>query len=320
MTTWALRAARKRSAGDLAGAVRAVVDADPGLDLSTDPVTGLLLLSGADDEHLRLALERVEAWTGIAVVGEPPPVGYHEMPARPVSGIEGVHRIEDTDGLASAFAAVQVAMAPLATADGVRFADELGGDDEDVPRAFRAAVEQGVRAALREGPSGGYPVTGVEVRLVGGRHDMLASTEDHFRIAGELAARAALERAGTRLLEPWWDVEVTVPAEALGEVLSDIGVHRGRVHAIDVSGATAKLDAGCPYRELRTFARRLQGLTSGLGRFSGRPARLELLPDHLVAEALEAAPHPGRVTLRTGRTRGDASSPPSPRSGRRVDP
>jgi elongation factor G len=320
MTTWALRSGRRRASEQFADAVRAVADADPGLEVGTDPGTGALLLSGADDEHLRLAMERLEAWTGLRAVVELPPVGYRETPATRVGRTEGVHRIEDTDGLASAFAAVFLTLTPIAASAGVRFTDTLGKDEEDVPRAFRAAVEEGAREALKAGPTAGYPVTGAELRLVGGRHDVLSSTDDHFRIAGAHAARAALDRAGTRLLEPWWQLEVTVPADALGEVLADVAVHRGRVHGIDVAGTTARLAVACPYREVRTFARRLKALTSGLGRFQGQPSVLELLPDSLVAEAVEASPHRGQVTLGSGRTRGDASSPPSPRSGRRAGP
>mgnify|MGYP000945531920 CR=1 FL=1 len=61
------------------------------------------------------------------------------MPARSVSGIEGVHRIEDTDGLASAFAAVRIAVAPIASGEGVRFEDDLGRDEDDVPQAGRSS-------------------------------------------------------------------------------------------------------------------------------------------------------------------------------------
>ncbi len=128
------------------------------------------------------------------------------------------------------------------------------------------------------------------MRLTGGDYDILQSTDEHFRLAGEKAARMALQRAGTRILEPWWEVDVKAPQGALGDLISDIASHRGRIVGMVVEGEEARLVAHCPYRELRTFASRLQGLTGGRGRFHSRESHYEPLPAHLVREAIESSP------------------------------
>ncbi len=316
MMTWALRNARRRGAERLVAALEAVTSADPGLSFAFDR-TGAPLLSGADDEHLRLAVERMEEWEGVKVTGELPPVGYQEHPLRSVAEAEGTHRVNGGDGLPEAFARCRVSLDPIPVAEGIRFVDTLGDDDDDVPRAFRPAVEEGVRSALAHGPTAGFPVTGVLVRLVGGAYDMLQSTGEHFRLAGGLAVRAALERAKTRLLEPWSEVDVTVPSDTLGALLSDVGAHRGRVLGVDVAGTAARLRTAMPDDELRTFSRRMKRLTAGRGRFRSWGIGLEVLPAHRTEDAMGTSPHPGRVTLTSRRPRGAVSSPPSTKSGRR---
>ncbi|MEZ4241789.1 MAG: hypothetical protein R3F59_37705 [Myxococcota bacterium] len=130
--------------------------------------------------------------------------------------------------------------------------------EDDVPLRYRGAIDEGARNALQHGPTAGFPVVGAQLRLTGGAYDILQSTDDHFRLAGERAARTALQRAGTRVLEPWVDIEVQAPQQALGDLISDISAHRGRILGMEVDGPWAKLVASCPYRELRTFASRLR--------------------------------------------------------------
>jgi elongation factor G len=319
MMTWAVRPARRRGSERLVEALEAVTSADPGLSFAFDP-TGAPLLSGADDEHLRIAVERMEDWAGVKVTGELPPVGYREQPVRSVAEVEGTHRVNGPDGLAEAFARCRVSLVPAPVEEGARVVDDVGDDEEEIPRRLRPGALQGIRAALSRGPTAGHPVTGVIVRLVGGAYDLLVSTEEHFRVAGEMAARAALERAGSRLLEPWSEVDLTVPSDTLGALLSDVGAHRGRVLGVEVAGTEARMRVRTPDDELRTFARRLKHLTAGRGRFRSWGIGHELLPPQLAPAVIAASPHPGRVTLTSGRSRGAESSPPSPKSGRRPEP
>jgi elongation factor G len=140
---------------------------------------------------------------------------------------------------------------------------------------------------------------------------MLQSTDDHFRLAGEKGMRSALAQAGTRLLEPWWSVEVVVPQDHLGELIHDISSHRGRIVGMEVEGDTARLMAHAPYRELRTFSGRLQALTGGRGAFKATPNHYEPLPEHLVGEAIQESP------FRATRAHGDTPVPAGPRQAQR---
>ncbi|MEQ1500665.1 MAG: GTP-binding protein [Myxococcota bacterium] len=290
MALW-VRAIQPRDEARLNEALQALIRADRGLALLSDTASGTMLLSGSDESHLRIAIERLLQWAdGIQVVTELPPVGYVETPAARVLGVEGLHVRADGEGLVEEFGRCELALVPTPPEQGTTFVDALD-DDEELPVRYRGAIDEGAQAAMRHGPTAGYPVVGAKLELTGGAYDILQSTDDHFRLAGEKAARNALERVGTRLLEPWWKLEIKAPQTAVGDLISDISAHRGRILGMEVEGDTAALTALSPYRELRTFASRLQALTGGRGRFETVMSHYEALPDHLLREAIEASPH-----------------------------
>lgn len=291
MALW-VRAVHKADEARVNEALQAVIRADRGLSLLSDTTTGTTLLAGADEAHIRVAIERAMAWAdGVAVATELPPVGYVETPAARVQGIEGVHVETDGDGLVEAYGKCEFALVPADPGVGTRFVDDMGDEEEDLPRRYRGAIDEGARAALRHGPTAGYPVVGAQLHLTGGAYDILQSTDDHFRLAGERGARTALERAGTRLLEPWLEIEVRAPHVAVGDLISDISAHRGRILGMEVDGPTVHVTAVTPYRELRTFANRLQALTGGRGLYLTRRSHYEAVPEHLLHEAIQASPH-----------------------------
>lgn len=292
MMALSVRPVHARDEARLREALQSLITSDRGLALLADAATGGLLLGGVEESHLRFAIERLQAWSGgLQLVTELPAVGYVEIPTGSVKGVEGVHVREGSDGLVEEYGKCEVSLAPIDPDHGLRFVDAVGDDEEDLPQRFRGAIEEGARLGMRHGPTAGYPVVGAHLHLTGGAYDMLQSTDDHFRLAGEKAARTAVERVGTRLLEPWHEIEVSAPQAALGDLISDISAHRGRILGMEVDDGVTRLSAQAPQRELRTFASRLQTLTGGRGRFESRPSHYEQLPDHLLTEAIEASTH-----------------------------
>jgi elongation factor G len=268
-------------------ALNRLLTMDGALELRTDQTTGDLLLAGAGEAHLTAALDRLRG-LGVDVSGRLPPIPWREVPAHAVRNVAGVHRLEDGDGLPVEFGACHVDVEPRQD-ETIDFEDAFPDIDE-LPRKFRPAIDEGVRRALRHGPTAGYPVLGAHVRLTGGEYDILQSSEDHFRIAGELAAREALARAGTRLLEPWWTVDVYVPSADVGAVIGELSSRRGRVVGMEVLDEETRVTAQMPYRELRSFGPRLDAVCAGRGRFFGEPSHYEQAPDHLVDEAIASSP------------------------------
>lgn len=277
----------------LSRAAERVVRRDPALQLDEDPVTGHLLVSGTGDAHLELTLERIRAIVGDGLRAELPPVPYRETPRGAVLSVEGVHLRETLDGLVHEFGRCVIDVIPTGRNAGtpLGFVDRLPPEDfDDLPARFRPAVEDGLRAASGHGPTAGYPVVDLEIRLTGGAYDILQSADDHFRRAGEKALRTALQRAGTVLLEPWCALTVTAPQPSVGDLIADLAGHRGRIVGLDSSGHVVEITAHLPYREVRTLPARLKALTQGRGRFSRRHLTYEVLPAHLESDAVTASP------------------------------
>lgn len=273
----------------LADGLFRLIARDVGLEVLIDDVTCGVLLAGLTDVHLERALQRLRDEEGVRADATLPPVAYREVPAGSIAAVEGTHVVHGRDGDVREFGRCVL---DLHAIDGLRvnrFAD-VYDDDEELPRRLRPLIEAGVLDAMNHGPTAGYPVIGAYLALVGGAYDILESTPEQFKLAGEKAALVALSRAGTRLLEPWWRVDVYVPSGDVGAVISEISSNRGRIIGLDAVGAQTCICVNYPYRELRTFSARLLGASAGRGRFYGEPSHYEPLPEALYHEVVACSP------------------------------
>jgi elongation factor G len=268
----AVEARRSVDTERLATALAQLVEEDPSLTVRTDTQTGQTLLSGMGELHLEVAVEKIRRSRGLEVAVGRPEVAYRETVASGVSGV--VYRHVKQDGGPGQFAHVVLDVAPGGE-DFVFRSAVVGGR---VPREYVRAVEAGCRDALSEGPLGGHPVTGLEVTLTDGATHPNDSSEMAFRTAGRLGLREALRACVMTLLEPVSEVAVTVPEDAMGGVLGDLAVRRGRVTASTARGGTVTITATVPLAELFGYADRLRSRTHGRGTFTARPAGYAPVP------------------------------------------
>jgi elongation factor G len=149
-------------------------------------------------------------------------------------------------------------------------------------------VEKGVREAMKEGPLGRFPVVDVAVKLVDGKHHSVDSSDAAFQMAGILAFRDAAAKAEPVLLEPILAVELTVPEDLTGAVMSDLSSRRGRILGTDHAGqGRTRVDAQVPQAELATFAAEFRALTSGRGEVTMDYDHHEEVPEQIARRALE---------------------------------
>jgi elongation factor G len=129
----------------------------------------------------------------------------------------------------------------------------------------------------------GYPVVDVRVTLVDGKEHSVDSSEMAFRAAGRLAFREAMAKADPVVLEPISRLEVTVPADLLGDVMGDLNSRRGRVQGTEQGdGEEQIITALVPESELLRYAIDLRSLTGGRGRFAVAHDHYDAVPSHLV--------------------------------------
>jgi elongation factor G len=158
-----------------------------------------------------------------------------------------------------------------------------------IPGGFIPAVEKGVRDAMRAGVVAGFPVLDVRVRLFDGQHHSVDSSEMAFKIAGSMAFKDAMENAHAVLMEPIMTVTVTVPEEAVGDVIGDLNSRRGRPLGMEPKGTVTEVQAEVPMAEMLSYAPDLRAITGGQGEYAMELARYEEIPAHIAQSVVQEA-------------------------------
>jgi elongation factor G len=251
-----------RSASDddkLSVALSRLLQEDPSIVMKLDPQAGTRVLRFQGPLHAEITVERLARKHGVEVEVEPAPLAYRETIRREATGI-GKH-VKQSGGHGQ-YGVAHIEISPLPRGEEFAFSDAIVGGV--IPNQYIPSVEKGVREAMRAGPLGGYPMVDVAVRLFDGRHHSVDSSDAAFQMAGILAFRDAVREADPVLLEPIARVEVAVPEELTGTVMSDLSSRRGRILGSDGAGPRrTRIDAHVPEAELTNIAAELRALTSG---------------------------------------------------------
>ena len=146
-------------------------------------------------------------------------------------------------------------------------------------------MEKGIRAQCAKGVEADRPMVAVRFVLVDVKAHSVDSSDSAFPAAGALAVRELAAAAGTRVLEPWCEVEVVVPGEHVGAVMSDLSARRARVTGTDADPLRDRttVRAEVPEIELLGYAGALRSVSHGTGSFGRRPLGHEPAPASLVA-------------------------------------
>jgi elongation factor G len=262
----------------LAGALHRLQDEDPALVVERDEETHQTVLRGTGETHLAITLERLERKFGVNLTTEDVQVRYRETIGEPATA-EGKHKKQS--GGHGQFAVCSIEVEPLERGGGYEFVDKIVGGA--ISRGYIPAVSKGIEETMGRGGVNGYPVVDVRVTLVDGKEHSVDSSEMAFRAAGRLAFREAMAKASPVVLEPISRLEVTVPADLLGDVMGDLNSRRGRVQGTEQGeGDEQVINALVPESELLRYAIDLRSLTGGRGRFSVSHDHYDALPAHLV--------------------------------------
>ena len=157
------------------------------------------------------------------------------------------------------------------------------------PRNFVPAVEKGLNEALTNGILAGYPVVGLKVRFYDGKSHDVDSSEMAFKIAASMCLKKALQEANPTMLEPIMELEVTIPEEAMGDVMGDLNGRRGRVLGMDSKDRYQVIKAQVPMAEVLMYALDLNSLTGGRGTFWMKHSHYEEVPAQLTEKVIAAS-------------------------------
>jgi elongation factor G len=264
-------------------ALRRLQEEDPTIDLHRDEQTGEQIVAGLSQIHVEVIVARLRERFGAEVELHPPRVPYQET-IRGTARAHGRHKKQS--GGRGQFGDCHIAIEPLPAGEGFEFVNQIRGGA--IPTGFIPAVERGVREAMQRGAVAGYPVKDVRVRLYDGTYHSVDSSEMAFKLAGSLAMREAMAAASPALLEPIMHVTVSVPEDAVGDVIGDLNSRRGRPLGMEPAGGMTEVRAEVPMAEMLSYAPDLRSITGGQGEFTMELARYEEVPGHLVDKVVAA--------------------------------
>ncbi|HLX87319.1 MAG TPA: elongation factor G [Acidimicrobiales bacterium] len=280
-------AIRPKSKGDedkLMTGLHRLQEEDPALQVERVDETHQTIMRGTGETHLAIACERLQRKFGVEVATEEVLVPYRETITKP-SDAEGKYK-KQTGGHGQ-FGVASVRIAPLERGEGFHFVDEVVGGA--IPKQYIPAVEKGIIEAMSQGGAFGYPVVDVQVACFDGKYHPVDSSEMSFKMAGSLAFKEAMAKAGPVLLEPLSRLEVTVPAAMQGDILGDLNSRRGRVQGTDsLEGGVQVITAIVPTAEIQRYAVDLRSLTGGRGRFRAEHDHYDVVPANLVDRLAKA--------------------------------
>jgi elongation factor G len=259
----AIEAATKSDEDKLSTALSRLAAEDPSLrvEMGTGDRAQLVLWT-MGEAHAEASLGRLQERFGVSVRQVEVQVPMRETLATAGTGL-GRH-VKQSGGHGQ-YAVCEIEVEPLPRGSGFEFAERVVGGV--VPRQFIPSVEKGVRAQMARG-CGGHPMVDVRVTLIGGKAHSVDSSDMAFQSAGALALREAAEAVGLVRLEPYDEVEVRVPDDLVGTVMSDLASRRGRVLGQDTANGMALVRAHVPAAELLRYPIDLRSATHGTGSFT----------------------------------------------------
>ena len=153
---------------------------------------------------------------------------------------------------------------------------------------FMPAILKGIMERMEQGPLTGSYARDVRVVVYDGKMHPVDSNELSFMLAARHAFADAFRNAGPKILEPIYDLEVYVPADFMGDVMSDLQGRRALIMGMDSEAGYQKLQAKIPQKELASYSISLSSLTGGRASFTTKFASYELVPNEIQQELIKA--------------------------------
>ncbi len=266
----------------LSNALQRLADEDPTFRVRTDEQTGQTLISGMGELHLDVLVDRMMREFGVQAHVGRMQVAYRETITRKVQ--QETRFVRQTGGHGQ-YGHVIVELEPLGKGLGFEFVDHVRSGD--IPKEFIPAVAQGMRESLDNGVLGGYPLVNIRATLVGGSYHEVDSSDLAFKVAGSMALREGVERAGPILLEPMMRVEVVAPEGATGDVIGDLVARRGQINGLEMHSVGLQAVKGSvPLAEMFGYATNLRSMTQGRGTFTMEFDHYEPVPQDRARQIL----------------------------------
>jgi elongation factor G len=284
MYSLALEPASRSDESRLSGALDKLCEEDSCFSLSLDTQTKELVISGLGDLHLRVMLAKMEHRYKVSVTTKQPKIPYRETIT---AKADGHYRHKKQSGGAGQFGEVYLRVEPAErdSDPSLEYSWDIFG--ASIPGQFEPAVLKGVKDIMAKGVVAGFPMQDVKVSVYDGKHHAVDSKEVAFRAAGKGAFIDAVTKAKPALLEPIVNIEITVPADHMGDITGDMASRRGRVSGQDMlAGNMVVVKAQVPLSEVAQYNSQLKSVTSGQGSYSMELSHYEPVPPNVQQQVI----------------------------------
>ena len=262
-------------------ALAKLAEEDPTFRAYTDEETGQTIIAGMGELHLEIIVDRLlREFKVEANVGKPQ-VSYKETITK--SADEDCKYARQSGGKGQ-YGHVKITIEPNEPGKGYEFINKVVGGA--IPKEYIPAVDAGIQGAMQSGVLAGYNVVDVKVTLYDGSYHEVDSSEMAFKIAGSMAFKNAMKKAGPILTEPIMKVVVITPDDYMGDVMGDINSRRGQIQSMEPIAGAQQITAMIPLSNMFGYATDLRSKTQGRGQYSMEPSHFAEVPKNIAADII----------------------------------
>lgn len=270
-----------------------------------------VILSGQGEFHLRTLKWRVENNDKLPILFEEPKIPYRETITK---AARADYRHKKQSGGAGQFGEVHIIIEPytegMSAPDTYKFGNQefkmSVRDTQEIPlqwggklvvhncivggaidARFIPAIVKGLMDRMEQGPLTGSYARDVRVCIYDGKMHPVDSNEISFRLAGRNAFSEAFRNANPKVLEPIYDVEVMVPGDVMGDVMSDLQGRRAIIMGMESDNGFEKIIAKVPLKEMGSYSTALSSITGGRSAFTMKFSSYELVPSDVQEKLLK---------------------------------
>ena len=273
----------KGDQGKMAEALAKLAEEDPTFRAHTDHETGQTIISGMGELHLEIIVDRLLREFKVEANVGAPQVAYKETFTK---AVDVDSKYAKQSGGRGQYGHCKVHFEPMDANGEELFKFESTVVGGSIPKEYIPAGGEGIEEAAQSGILGGFPGLGVKATVYDGSYHDVDSSEMAFHIAGSMAFKEAMQKAGAILLEPIMRVEVTMPEEYMGDVIGDINSRRGRIEGMDDIASGKMVRAFVPLSEMFGYSTDLRSRTQGRGNYSMFFEKYEPVPKNVQEKVL----------------------------------
>ena len=298
----AIRAANEADTEKMMNILARMSQEDPTWVVEQSKELRQILVKSQGEFHLRTLKWRMENNDKMQIVFDEPRIPYRETITK---AARADYRHKKQSGGAGQFGEVHLIVEPYVDGEPLKEVYRFGNQEyritaksEDVTdlewggklvfvnsvvggaidARFMPAILKGVMSKMEQGPLTGSYARDVRVIVYDGKMHPVDSNELSFMLAGRNAFVQAFREAAPKLLEPIYDVEIFVPSDKMGDVMSDIQGRRGMIMGMTSESGYEKLTAKVPLKEMSSYSTALSSITGGRASFVMRFSSYELVP------------------------------------------